>query len=120
MSKEVDRIIGGQIARLRQEKGLTQAQLAEAIGVANETISRLERGVSIPSLSTIEEISLALNVRLKDLFDFDYTPQGNKKTSPSEREVTRIVALLKNKKIEELRLAHTLLRNLLLGIKKLP
>lgn len=34
------------IAALRKEKGLTQAQLGETLGVSNKTISKWENGVS--------------------------------------------------------------------------
>jgi transcriptional regulator with XRE-family HTH domain len=115
MSKEVNRAIGGRIAKLRRHRGLTQAELAEAIGVANETISRLERGVSVPSLNTLEEISRSLDVPLKDFFDLALPP---KKAGPSERTTARIIALLKGKRPQELRLAHALLRELFRGIRK--
>ena len=116
MSKEVERLIGKRIAELRKEKGFTQAQLAESIDVVFETISRLERGVSIPSLSTLESIVEALGVPLKDIFDFQIAP---KKQSVSEKEIARVVALLKNRKPEEIRLAHTLLQDLFTGIRKI-
>lgn len=115
MPGNYEKKIGQQIAKIRKERNLTQAQLAEAIDVAPETISRLERGVSVPSLNTIEEISKSLNVSLKDIFDFEYAP---KKVSPSEREIARVVALLKNRKSQEIKLAHTILKDLFRGIKK--
>ena len=36
------------------------------------TISRIEREASIPSVKTLEKISAALHISLKDLFDFEY------------------------------------------------
>ena len=39
--------IGQFIAQLRQEKGLTQAQLGQRLGVTNKTVSRWENGVSL-------------------------------------------------------------------------
>ncbi len=117
MSGKYERLIGKQIARFRKESGMSQAQLAEAIDVASETISRLERGVSIPSLNTLEKISGVLNISFKDLFDFEYTPKS--KVSQSEKEITKIIALLKPHKLNEIRLAHTLLKDFLRGIRRI-
>lgn len=114
MPGRYEKLIGKRIAEIRRERGFTQAQLAEGIGVANETISRLERGVSLPSLNTIEKISHALSVPLRDLFDFAYIP---KKASPSEKELSKVVALLKARKAEEIKLAHTILQDLFKGLK---
>lgn len=116
MAKQVERLIGKRIAALRKEKGFTQAQLAESIDVVLETISRLERGVSIPSISTLEDMAEALGIPLKDIFDFHI---ATKKQSPAEKEIARVVALLKNRKADEIKLAHTLLQDLFRGIRNL-
>jgi transcriptional regulator with XRE-family HTH domain len=63
MQTEIEKLLGSRIAEIRKQQGLTQFELASLIGVAIETISRLERGVSIPSLKTLENIGNALNVR---------------------------------------------------------
>lgn len=117
MAGMYERLIGKQVAKIRKERGMSQAQLAEAIDVAPETISRLERGVSIPSLNTLENISQALDISLKDLFNFEYAPKV--KISPSEKELAKIVVLLKTRKAEEIRLAHKILNNLFKGINRL-
>ena len=44
----------------RREMGLTQAQLAEALGVDTETLSRFERGKHLPSLKTLEKLASLL------------------------------------------------------------
>lgn len=56
--------IGSYVRDVRVSRGLTQGSLAELIGVEPETISRLERGVALPSLVKLEEIALALRVSL--------------------------------------------------------
>jgi transcriptional regulator with XRE-family HTH domain len=51
---------GGLAAALRAARrsaGLTQKQLAEALGVASITVSRWERGVASPSISRLQRIS---------------------------------------------------------------
>ena len=48
----------------RRKAGLTQSQLAEAAGVADETVSRIERAAYEPSLSTVVALTEALGVSL--------------------------------------------------------
>lgn len=45
----MDEHVGILIARARQRKRLTQAQLAEALGVAESTVANWERGASYPA-----------------------------------------------------------------------
>ncbi len=56
---------GYQIARLRIQRGLTQAQLAEMVGTRQPSIARLENGNSIPSLSFLKRIADALDARIE-------------------------------------------------------
>lgn len=56
---------GYQIARLRIERGLTQAQLAELVGTRQPSIARIESGKSLPSLSFLERVAGVLNARVE-------------------------------------------------------
>ena len=56
---------GYQIAQLRIQRGLTQAQLAEMVGTRQPSIARLENGNSIPSLSFLKRIADALDARIE-------------------------------------------------------
>ena len=55
---------GYQVARLRMQHGLTQAQLAELVGTRQSSIARLENGASTPSLSFLNKIAAALNAKI--------------------------------------------------------
>lgn len=57
-----------QIARLRIEAGLTQAQLAELVGTKQPSIARLERGQTQPSVEFLSRIAAALGMRLEMRF----------------------------------------------------
>ena len=59
--------LGTQIAALRKTKEWTQADLAERIGVEPETISRFERGATVPSLHTLEKLAQSLKISIGDL-----------------------------------------------------
>lgn len=49
----------------RQEKNLTQKQLAEKTGITQADISRLENGESNPSLSTLKRLAEGLGKKLR-------------------------------------------------------
>jgi transcriptional regulator with XRE-family HTH domain len=56
---------GYQIARLRIQRGLTQAQLAALVGTKQPSIARLEAGDTLPSLSFLEKVAAVLGARLE-------------------------------------------------------
>ena len=60
--------LGQEVKSLRLERGLSQAQLAEAAGTSEEWIRRIERGARSPSFDTLEAISGALGVTVARLF----------------------------------------------------
>ena len=64
--KVADRV-GAAIAARRKAKGLTQAQIAEAIGVEKETVSRMENGVISLTLQRLQQMSEVLDCSLSDL-----------------------------------------------------
>lgn len=51
------KIIGGNIRALRKEKGMTQAQLAKALGISVATLSSYETGKTAPSMDLIFQIA---------------------------------------------------------------
>jgi transcriptional regulator with XRE-family HTH domain len=59
--------VGTRIKLLRGER--TQEDLAHEAGISTSTLSRLERGLHQPSLSTLRKIATALGVSLVDLID---------------------------------------------------
>lgn len=61
---------GKQLKKLREERGLTQAQLAELIGVEPITVSNMEVGRNGAHFKTIEKLMKGLRVKARDLFDF--------------------------------------------------
>ena len=63
----IDRGVGRRIARLRDRAGLTQAQLAERIGVEPATVGRYEAGKLRAPTRRIQEMAAALGVRTEDL-----------------------------------------------------
>jgi len=56
---------GYQIARLRIQRGLTQAQLAELVGTKQPAIARLESGQGTPSIAFLRRLACALGAKLE-------------------------------------------------------
>jgi putative transcriptional regulator len=56
---------------IRTEHGLTQAALAEMVGVSRKTINTVENGVFVPSTVLALKLARALGKRVEDLFSLD-------------------------------------------------
>lgn len=68
MNKEVLlKDLGVRIRIIRKDKGITQVQLAHAIGKDQQSIQRLEKGNINPSYIYLQEIANGLNVSLLEL-----------------------------------------------------
>ena len=68
--------VSNQIRRLRFETGeMTQAELAQRVGVTRQTIIAIEQGRYSPSLEMAFQIALAFNVKLDDVFRYE-SPEG--------------------------------------------
>lgn len=59
--------LGQNIARRRKECGWTQAALAERLGIEPESVSRCERGATLPSLALLEQFAFVLGTTIADL-----------------------------------------------------
>ena len=59
--------LGRKIAERRKALGWTQAEFAERLGVDTITVSRFERGSSLPSLGRLEHVANCLQVSIASL-----------------------------------------------------
>ena len=57
--------MGRHLAKLRQDAGLTQEQLADVTGIHQTNISKLESGTANPSLRTLKRLAAGMGMRLK-------------------------------------------------------
>jgi transcriptional regulator with XRE-family HTH domain len=65
---ELERAIGSQVRRYRNQLELTVANLAGRAGLSSGMLSKIENGNISPSLATLRALSLALNVPVTSLF----------------------------------------------------
>jgi putative transcriptional regulator len=59
------------IKECRARKGMTQADLADAVGVRRETIVFLEKGTYNPSLKLAHDVARVLGTKIETLFIFE-------------------------------------------------
>ncbi|MBQ0009574.1 MAG: helix-turn-helix transcriptional regulator [Ruminococcus sp.] len=82
--------IGTRIAMIRKEKGLTQEELAERLGISAQAVSKWENDVSCPDISLFPELAKILGVTCDELLtgeaekqDVKMVPEGERKSFDS-------------------------------------
>lgn len=66
--------VGTFICSLRKEKGLTQAALAEKLGISNRTVSKWENGDGMPDVSILSDVAKALGITVDELLKGEKNP----------------------------------------------
>jgi transcriptional regulator with XRE-family HTH domain len=69
--------IGGRIRELRQRDGLSQDALAQALGVAKNTISRWETATHRPSIEDLEKLARSFGVPILGFFPSEEQPESD-------------------------------------------
>ncbi len=62
--------LGDRLRDLRRQQGLSLRVLAEKSGLSANTLSLIENGKTSPSVSTLQQIAVALNIPITSFFDF--------------------------------------------------
>lgn len=68
---EIGNIIAHNVKRLREERNLSQGQLADAAGVSKVVISQIEKGDSNPTVNTIWKLAKALGLPYTSLLEME-------------------------------------------------
>ena len=72
MTLNIKKQIGQRIKKLRQERGFSQEQFAEKLGIASRTLCGIEIGKNFFTSDTLEKILSELDITLEDLFAVNY------------------------------------------------
>ena len=64
----IDAVVGGNLARIRKTKGLSQSAIAEALGISFQQVQKYEKGSNRVSASVLYHLSQALSVSMDDFF----------------------------------------------------
>ena len=65
-------LIGQNIKKYRKEKGFTQRELADLIGVSVQSISKWETDTGAPDISQVVPLASALDISTDALFDYEH------------------------------------------------
>jgi transcriptional regulator with XRE-family HTH domain len=71
-TKDFNKTLGLLIKTIREEKGLTQAELAALMNINPQNVSSYERGERCPSLFWITRLCKAIQINPKDFFNRFY------------------------------------------------
>ncbi len=63
--------IGNKIKQLRKQRGITQEQLADSIGISFQAVSKWETGIALPDITLAPLLASYFNVSMDELFDFN-------------------------------------------------
>ncbi len=97
--------IGNRIRKYREDRKLSQKQLAELIGVSNSRVSNWEQGINRPDADILAELCRALQVSPSELLDVHLSDE---EITEQERKVLQAYR-------EKTELQHAV--NILLGIE---
>lgn len=86
--------LGTMISSLRKDKGMTQLELAEIMGVTDKAVSKWERDLSRPDINSIPKLAEILEISVEDLI------QG--KTETKEQDTKEKKENISRNKVDEI------------------
>ena len=91
--------IGKFIAELRKEKGLTQQELADKLGVTDRAISHWENGRRLPDYSLLKPISEVLNISVNELLSGEKI-KANEISKKADENIIKLTELINLKSMK--------------------
>ena len=92
------------IREIRKSMGLSQNEFAELVNLSVDSIGKIERCTTIPTVETLDKISAGLKIPLKDLL-----PTSKEKPSQkSSKALEDLIAYLKTRSPDDVRFIHDL------------
>ena len=92
--------VGGFIQQLRKDKGMTQKELAEIIGMSDKTISKWESGNSLPDTSVLVSLCEVLDISVNELLSCEKIPPEDYSKKAEENIMTLMKENEENKKVD--------------------
>lgn len=74
-----EQTLGAMIAALRKEKGMTQLDLAQQLGVTDKAVSKWERDLSCPDVNSLPKLAEVLGVTVDELMRTKIKPKEESK-----------------------------------------
>ena len=89
-NEELKSRVGANIARLRRDRGLTQAELAERINYSDKAVSKWERAESLPDVLTLISLAEQLGTDLNTLTGLPAVPDPGPEPVPAPVEEAEV------------------------------
>lgn len=81
---------GSTIAALRKEKGMTQLELAQSMGVTDKAVSKWERNLSFPDVASLPRLAEQLGVSVDELLE----AKTSAEEEPARNKVRPLIELV--------------------------
>ncbi|MEK6531339.1 MAG: helix-turn-helix transcriptional regulator [Deltaproteobacteria bacterium] len=89
------------------ELKLTQSRFAELVNLSEDSIGKIERGASVPTISTLKQIAEALKISLSELLE-EAPAKEKSANKDANKAMDDLVKYLKTRPIEDIKLIHEL------------
>lgn len=83
------------IVELRKEKGLTQQELASKLNITDKAVSKWERGLSYPDITSISQLAKVLGVDSSYLID-SFKSNDNNNPYSNKEDVKQLITFICN------------------------
>ncbi|WP_342479700.1 helix-turn-helix transcriptional regulator [Paenibacillus sp. FSL F4-0097] len=98
-------IVGKRIRIFRKNRGLTQVQLGELVGIPQSYIGNIERGERNVSIETLERIVIALEISPEELF----IPIKSNQNLLKDKLIDNVQLKLQDRDSDEVEIIHNLI-----------
>lgn len=96
--------IAVKIRELRRSLKLTQSQFAELVGLSEDSIGKIERGIGVPTIDTLHKIAGAVKIPIEDLISIPRKKPSQKLSSA----LNDLIAYLQARSPDDIRFIHEL------------
>lgn len=96
--------IAVKIRDLRKSLKLTQSQFAELVNLSEDSIGKIERGIGVPTLDTLNKIASGLKMPVEDLLSTSRKKPATKPSGP----LNDFLAYLQTRSPEDVKFIHEL------------
>lgn len=104
----IKKLLGSKISQIRKEKGFSQLQFAEMLGISTNALSIIETGAGFLTADTLEKILQALDLEPDELFSFG----GSKTDEQIYEDIQRLLFSIKTNR-NKLNSIYTFIKNII-------
>ncbi len=101
------------IARKRRELNLTQAQLADRLGISSKSVSKWERGKCMPDYGIVNELCDALGITVSELLDGEENERENLRLYDNDQMIEMLARI---QRLESQRITIIAIALIVMGI----